>query len=910
VGRYIFNFKKPLASILFFIIYSLWSIYFSLPQVGVQLIFSSNTMLQFLMIGISFIPALFYILYIIYLFFNDQNKIPRRILLILISGLVIPLIVVYELISIQLSSTLLSVDLTFISLSLSIYFFTYVIHLEKNINLFKSFKDKVLIAISLLVLIPLTVRTSYIFINSQRILKSSITKSFEYEIEYLSYDLESILSSLIRDIKVIAEFNDFFTIEDEESREEVEDFLLAYLENSKYVSKISFYNMDGFEVLSVNNNQGFPSISQENDINNYLNDQFFTNLEGKDIHYVYISPFNLPDGLGGTKVNFSTHVYNGNKKVGLLLFQADSQEIFTKFFNNNQYILDENGYYLYHSDIQNVLDNRNINQDLPNIWNEIKDLDKVITSQYNDNYDYVYSFRPLDISFDSQKRSIYILHQERANILYEEINSFSIIILATSLMVSLITFIFVYLTVNYLTRPLETLKNAVENFNDDNRNIFNQKSSLEIEEVSKSFLLLLEKLDKSQIEVKEKVKNQTQEIDTNAKSLEKQRLAMINLIEDIDNQRQLNLQQALDLKKFKLAIDSVSELIVITDNNGIVIYVNPIVYEITGFKADEAIGSKAGVLWGRQMPKEWYENFWNIISVRKEKFSGKITNVRKDGEKYISLITVNPLVDDIGNVQYFISTQRDITREVKIDRMKTDFISLASHQLRTPLSAMKWFLEMLMNKDFGSLSESQIDVVKNIDNSNSRMISLVNSLLNVSRIESGRIMVNPSSIKISGLIKKVIQSVKKDFEKNNQSIILKVDSSINDIVTDKELLSQVILNLLTNASKYTQSGGSIVVSVGKKDEFVYIKVADNGYGIPKDEQKNIFNRFYRATNIVKNVTDGTGLGLYLAKIIMETLDGKIGFISHENKGSIFWVAIPFAGIKKKEGEVSLAVSDE
>ena len=244
------------------------------------------------------------------------------------------------------------------------------------------------------------------------------------------------------------------------------------------------------------------------------------------------------------------------------------------------------------------------------------------------------------------------------------------------------------------------------------------------------------------------------------------------------------------------------------------------------------------------------------------------------------------------------------------DGMKTDFISLASHQLRTPLSAMKWFLEMLMNKDFGSLSESQIDVVKNIDNSNSRMISLVNSLLNVSRIESGRIMVNPSSIKISGLIKKVIQSVKKDFEKNNQSIILKVDSSINDIVTDKELLSQVILNLLTNASKYTQSGGSIVVSVGKKDEFVYIKVADNGYGIPKDEQKNIFNRFYRATNIVKNVTDGTGLGLYLAKIIMETLDGKIGFISHENKGSIFWVAIPFAGIKKKEGEVSLAVSDE
>jgi len=584
----------------------------------------------------------------------------------------------------------------------------------------------------------------------------------------------------------------------------------------------------------------------------------------------------------------------------------------------DQLIVDEMGNYLIHPDPNlswsgpnNLNSGWNIKNDLPDVWQLIQKGEQTATliDSQAENSTSIYAFAPVVIDFNGNGYKYYLVYKEVFDEGFGGIDKLSNTLVEISIIVSLITFIAIYLFISYLVEPIVKLTASVQNPDLIQKPDFiEQKSSLEIEELAKAFVDLVNNLKKSQEEVNRKVESQTEMITKNAQKLESQRAAMINLIEDIDSQRKLTQQQAADLRKFKLAIDTVSELIVIADRGGKIIYVNPAVENLTGYTQKEVIGSKTENFWGKQMPTEWHQHFWTTISEKKQKFEGQITYKKKNGEKSITNINVQPLLDDVGNVQHFISVQRDITKEVQVDRMKTDFISLASHQLRTPLSAMRWFLEMILNGDLGALNKDQRDVIANINESNNRMISLVNALLNISRIESGRIIINPKPTQIVKLTKKVLLSVKERFDKKGQQLLFKADLNLPEISLDQDLIIQVMLNLLTNANKYTPQGGKISVNIFQKGGLVYFQISDSGYGIPEDEQKNIFKRFFRSTNIVKIVTEGTGLGLYLAKAIIDSSGGKIGFISKLNQGSTFWFGIPVVGVKKKAGGVSLTLT--
>jgi len=397
------------------------------------------------------------------------------------------------------------------------------------------------------------------------------------------------------------------------------------------------------------------------------------------------------------------------------------------------------------------------------------------------------------------------------------------------------------------------------------------------------------------------------DVERTNEELKKTKMAMLNIMEDIDQERKRYLKQSLETKKFAQVVENASENIIISDAKGTVLYANKAITKFTGYSHDEIIGKKAGGrdLWGGQMEEEFYKRMWHTIKIDKKSFRSEINNRRKDGSTYVAAITISPILNHDGEVEFYAGIGRDITREKNIDQMKTDFISLASHQLRTPLSSMKWFLEMLLEGDAGELDPEQREYVSNIDQSNERMIALVNGLLNISRIESGRIIVDPVETDLHQLIDDVVKEIRPQFDKKKQLITVSTHPSLPKVMLDPKLIRNVYMNFLTNANKYSPEGGEVSVFVSLKQDQVISQISDSGYGIPKAEQEKLFQRFFRATNILKTDTNGTGLGLYLAKAIVDSSGGKIWFESEEGKGATFWFSLPVQGMRAKKGEVTL-----
>jgi len=359
-----------------------------------------------------------------------------------------------------------------------------------------------------------------------------------------------------------------------------------------------------------------------------------------------------------------------------------------------------------------------------------------------------------------------------------------------------------------------------------------------------------------------------------------------------------------DLKKFKMAVEGVSDHVIITDPEGVVIFANKAASRITGYSDKEILGQKPS-LWGGQMPVSFYKKMWKVIKVDKKPFYGQLTNRRKSGDLYEAEVNLSPILNDKGDLIYFVGIERDITRAKSLDRMKTEFISLASHQLRTPLSAVKWFGRMLLAGDAGKLTTLQKEYLRKIITSNEREIQLVNSLLNISRIESGKIAIVPKQTNIEDLIKSVVSDVEISEGKKIRKIEVSVEEGIPLLNVDPDLIRHVYMNLLTNSIRYSGDGGLIKVTVGIKGSKLISEVKDEGIGIPAGEQGRIFERFFRAANAMKRETEGTGLGLYLVKTIVESSGGRIWFKSKEGKGTTFYFTLPLTGMKEKKGEVTL-----
>lgn len=389
------------------------------------------------------------------------------------------------------------------------------------------------------------------------------------------------------------------------------------------------------------------------------------------------------------------------------------------------------------------------------------------------------------------------------------------------------------------------------------------------------------------------------------------RRAILNILTDLDTSnnllqsKTLQMTETADLLLRKHAVntailESIGDGIIVTDSTGNITFVNQAFERLTGWTSDEVVQTNILTVLPTKDTQVCTEGKLrttiDTILCGDEDISNKYRThftLRKDS----SLFPINFIITPVklhGDVIGLVMSFRDITKEISIDKVKTEFVSLASHQLRTPLSAISWYTEMLLAGDVGSLNTEQEKYLHEVYTGNQRMIQLVNSLLNITQMNFGTFMLETEMVEIIPLIHSVLQEQKSDIDKKLLQLATKFTGTIPTIRSDRKLLRMVVQNLLSNAIKYTPEQGDITLSlaVEPNGQHLLFTVADTGCGIPHQQQAKVFSRLFRADNARTSEIEGTGLGLYIVKNIIENSGGRVWFESKENSGSTFYVELP------------------
>src|SRR4030042_3914156 len=354
-------------------------------------------------------------------------------------------------------------------------------------------------------------------------------------------------------------------------------------------------------------------------------------------------------------------------------------------------------------------------------------------------------------------------------------------------------------------------------------------------------------LEAAKVNLEEKVKKRTAELERRTEDLEKSRMALMNILEDTEESRKITEEEK---NKTKVIINNFTDGLFVFDEKDQLSLMNPQAEAYFGVKKEDLTSKTVSEL--------------DILSALQP-----LTSLLKKGMENIfrqEIEMSNSSVLEISTVS--IKTEEgkagtlvilhDITREKMIEKMKTEFVSISAHQLRTPLAAIKWTLRMFLDGDLGKISPEQQNFLEKTYQSNERMINLINDLLDVTRIEEGRYLYKPIPADFEPIVQFVINSYKEEFEKNKIEIWFnKPEKKIPQVVMDVEKMRLAIQNLLDNAMKYTPPGGKVIVSLKYVKKEIEFSIQDTGVGIPKDQQERIFSKFFRGVNVLRMETEGS-----------------------------------------------------
>ena len=401
----------------------------------------------------------------------------------------------------------------------------------------------------------------------------------------------------------------------------------------------------------------------------------------------------------------------------------------------------------------------------------------------------------------------------------------------------------------------------------------------------------------------EKIKQEISELEVANIKLKENRESILGLMTDMSKAKK---SLEVDDVRMKTIISSMGEGLIIVNKQYKVTLINPKALELLGYEESEVLGKNLyEVVKIIKNKKDLSVDNWPI---EKSFVSNQIITTGLEDDILISTeklanpipvtLSIAPMRNDLegdSSRTNAVIIVRDANKDRELDKAKSGFISTASHQLRTPLTTIRWYSEMLLSGSYGALSEAQHDLVNEIHDGVSRLYQTINLLLGISRIESGKTGNDRVPIDLTAITTEVVKELSPSMvEKKLVYFSFSAQTDPVVVILDPVSLRQVILNLFANSIRYTNSNGTIEgrwLVDREKNEVVY-SVRDNGIGIPKSVRGKIFSKFFRADNAISKIPDGTGLGLAFVKDIVTSWGGRVWFESEENKGTTFFFTIP------------------
>jgi PAS domain S-box-containing protein len=382
------------------------------------------------------------------------------------------------------------------------------------------------------------------------------------------------------------------------------------------------------------------------------------------------------------------------------------------------------------------------------------------------------------------------------------------------------------------------------------------------------------------------LEDQFKDLQLKSEEIENFKKALLNLSEDATNSRDLAISER---DKTLAIINGMADGMAVFDKNDKLTLANPQFEDFFEVKKDDVLDKKISDFAKSQKLAPIKELFPKGI----EPFYRKEISISENLILEVSSVFIKKGEEVAAKLVSF----HDVTREKMVEKTKSEFVSIAAHQLRTPLSAIKWIFQMMRDGDWGKVTKEQGEYLNKGFVSTERLIRVVNDLLNVSRIEEGRFAQKMEKLQLEDVLKSVCeQHVSLAETKKLKFVYHKPDHSLPTVSADKEQIRIAVENLIENAMNYTNENGLVEVFIKKSQDgnSVEVSVKDSGIGIPQEQQERIFTKFYRSSNALRKETSGSGLGLFVTRNIIESHGGKIWFESIEGTGTTFFFVLPAA----------------
>ena len=397
-------------------------------------------------------------------------------------------------------------------------------------------------------------------------------------------------------------------------------------------------------------------------------------------------------------------------------------------------------------------------------------------------------------------------------------------------------------------------------------------------------------------------------------------------------QAHLDNRTTEEIQKLLRAVEESPASVLISDADGAIDYVNPKFCQTTGYTLEEVKGKNPRILNARVQPKAFYRKMWQTLS-RGQEWKGEFCNRKKNGELYWEHASISALTDSQGKVTHYVAVKEDITEAKRIrqelekakeaaeaaNMAKSDFLAGMSHELRTPLNSIIGFSEVLKDRFFGPLTDKQSEYIDDILGAGQHLLSLINDILDLSKVEAGKMTLEPEPVKIKDIIETGLVMIKEKTARHGITVQTDFKECCYELtlMADKRKLKQILFNILSNAAKFTPDGGKIIIDMmvldpqsihgsdalpewlqpalhrDKTHPSLIISIADTGMGITGEDLPHIFEEFYQTRQGIQAHIAGTGLGLAITRKMVLLHGGKIWAHSDgPEKGSRFTLRLP------------------